>query len=282
MQNTNNQSKVFDVKTAFFEKNPALAKWIPGFIVRYLRKIVHEDLINQIINEYGHLQGFDFSKAMIEDRFNITINTKGEENLPDSGKYIFVSNHPLGGFDGHIIMYLIGKKYGSYKFLVNDLLMKLKNLHGVFLPVNTFGRQNAELAKKVDEAFNSEAQILTFPSGMVSRKINGQVMDLPWQKNFVTKAKQFQRDVIPLHVSGSCSRFFYRLYSFRKFFGIKANIEMLYLIDETAKHENGTFTVTFGKPIPWQTFDTSKRPIEWAKWVKEQVYKLVGVDSVPL
>ena len=282
MNDTKANPKVFDVKQAFFEKNPALAKWIPGFIIRKLKKIVHEDLINEIIDEYGHLQGFDFTKAMIEDRFNITIQTEGEENLPDSGKYIFVSNHPLGGFDGHIIMYLVGKKFGEYKFLVNDLLMKLKNMNSVFLPVNTFGKQGTELAKKVDDAFNSDAQILSFPAGLVSRKIGGQIMDLEWKKNFITKAKQYKRDVIPLHVSGGCSEFFYRLYTIRKKLGIKANIELLYLIDETINHENGNFTVKFGKPISWQTFDTSKRPIEWAKWVKEKVYKLDGVENIPL
>lgn len=281
MSNTqNNAFPEFKVKNVVKEKSPKLARWIPGFLIKYLEKIVHEDLVNELIRDYGHLQGFDFSEAMIK-RFNICIKVEGEENLPKEGKYIFASNHPLGGFDGHIIMYLIGQRYGSYKFLVNDILMGLKNLNGVFIPVNKHGRQGVEFAKQIDEAYTSDVQILTFPAGLVSRKHKKQVVDLPWQKNFISKAKQHKRDVIPMHMSGSCSKFFYRLGKIRKMLGIKANIEMLYLINETVKHENGSFVVKFGKPIPYQTFDSTKRPAEWAKWVKEKCYKLDGIESIP-
>lgn len=278
-----NKMQEVDIKKIFHEKNPKLAKWIPGFIYRYLKRVAHEDFVNEIIRDYGHLRGFDFSVAMM-DYFNVTINVEGEENLPENGKFIFASNHPLGGFDGHIIMYLIGKKYGKdkYKFLVNDILMNLKNMQDVFMPVNKHGKQGAILAQQLDDAFKTDVQILTFPSGFVSRKIKGDVMDLVWQKSFINKARQHQRDIIPIHMGGNNSKFFYRLYKFRKFFGIKANIEMLYLMDETYKHRNKNITVKFGKPIPWQTFDKSKRPLEWAKWVKEVVYKMGGVSKVPI
>lgn len=269
-----------DIKKVFFGKSPKVARWIPGFVFRYLKKITHEDLINELIRDYGHLKGHDFSAAMIE-RFNLTLDIKGEENIPKDGRYIFVSNHSLGGFDGHIIMYLVGNHFPSYKFLVNDLLMKLKNLHSVFIPVNKHGRQGADFTKILDEAFSSDTQILTFPAGLVSRKINGQIMDLEWHKSFINKAKQYKRDIIPIHMGGRNSNFFYRLANLRKKLGIKANIEMLYLIDESAKNANSTISVKFGKPISWQTFDTSKRPAAWAKWVKEKVYALNGVSEVP-
>jgi putative hemolysin len=216
--------------------------------------------------------------------FDLKIEFVGEENLPEDGRFIFAANHPWGGLDGHIAMVLLGRKYGAdkYKCLVNDILMNLKNMHGVFIPVNKHGRQGAELAEKLDVAFKSEEQILTFPSGLVSRKVKGQVMDLEWQKSFINKAKQYQRDIIPIHMGGSNTNFFYRLYKFRKALGIKANIEMLYLIDETYKHQGKSITVTIGEPIPWQTFDTSRRPLAWAKWVKEKTYALGGVMDVPV
>jgi len=278
-----NGMKEINIKKLFYDKNPKLAKWIPGFIYRYLRRITHQDYFNEIIRDYGHLRGHEFSVAMME-YFNITIKVEGEENLPDDGRYIFASNHPLGGLDGHVLMDLVGKKYGphKYKFLVNDILMNLKNLEDVFIPVNKHGRQGAELADKLDAAFKSDAQILTFPAGLVSRKIKGEVMDLVWHKSFINKSKQYQRDIIPLHMGGENSKFFYRLYKFRKSLGIKANIEMLYLMDETYKHRNKHLTVKFGKPIPWQTFDKSKRPLAWAKWMKDLVYKIDGVENVPL
>ena len=275
--------KEIDVKELFYDKNPKLARWIPGFIYRYLRKVAHQDWVNEMIRDYGHLKGYDFSVAMMKF-FDLKVEINGKAYLPDDGRYIFAANHPWGGLDGHIIMAMIGEKYGEdkYKFLVNDLLMNLKNLHGVFIPVNKHGKQGAQLAEKLDTAFKSDEQILTFPSGLVSRKIKGQVMDLEWKKSFINKAKQYQRDIIPMHIGGENSNFFYRLYSFRKSFGIKANLEMLYLIDETYKHRGKHITVTIGEPIPWQTFDKSKRPLAWAKWVKDRVYKLGGVANVPL
>ena len=131
-------------------------------------------------------------------------------------------------------------------------------------------------------AFKSETQILTFPAGLVSRKIKGQVMDLEWKKSFINKAKQYHRDIIPIHMGGENTNFFYRLSNFRKAIGIKANIEMLYLIDETYRQRGKHITVTIGEPIPWKTFDKSMRPLAWAKWVKDKVYKLDGVAYVPL
>ena len=267
---------MLDIKKAFYNKSPKIARWIPGFIFKYLKKIAHEDLLNELIRDYGHLEGLEFSTALSK-RFNVKIEVKGEENLPEDGRYIFVSNHPLGGFDGHIIMYLIGQRYSSYKFLVNDILMQLKNMHSVFIPINKHGRQGIELAQQLDEAYHSDTQILTFPAGLVSRRIKGQIIDLEWKKSFITKARQYKRDIIPIHMGGRNTNFFYNLANLRKKLGIKANIEMLYLIDETIKHQNKTISVKFGKPISWETFDSSKRPKEWAKWVKEKVYELNDV-----
>lgn len=270
-----NNIKEFDVRNLFHEKNPKLAKWIPAFAYRYLRKITRQDFVNETIRDYGHLRGHDFSSAMMK-YFNLTIKVEGEENLPDEGAYIFAANHPLGGLDGHVIMYLIGNKYGrdKYKFLVNDILMNLKNLEDVMMPVNKHGKQGKLLAEQLDATFKSDVHILTFPAGMVSRKIKGQIVDLAWQKSFINKARQYQRDIIPIHMGGENSKFFYRLSTFRTFLGIKANIEMLYLINETYHHRNKIITVKYGKPIPWQTFDKSKRPIAWANWMKDLVYKM--------
>jgi hypothetical protein len=92
----------------------------------------------------------------------------------------------------------------------------------------------------------------------------------------------YKRDVIPVHFTGRNTNFFYRLYRIRRLLGIKTNLEMFYLVDETFKHRNDHLTVTFGKAIPYTTFNRSKTPLQWAKWVKEQVYALAGVTHVPL
>jgi putative hemolysin len=88
------------------------------------------------------------------------------------------------------------------------------------------------------------------------------------------KAIESKRDVIPVHFSGQNSNFFYNLANIRKMLGVKFNIEMLYLPDEMFNSKNKTFTITFGKPIPWQTFDKSKTLVEWAQYVREMAYLL--------
>ncbi len=283
MSSAHKQTRIqaFDIKSVFYNKNPKLARLIPGIIYRYLKRILHQDHVNQFLEECGDKYNLDFVEASIKE-FNVTIEVKGRENIPKEGNYIFASNHPLGGFDGIILIKIISEHFKDFKFLVNDILMNLLNISDYFIPINKHGKQGIEAAKKIDETFCSESQIITFPAGLVSRKIKGQIIDLPWNKNFIMKAIKYQRDIIPVHISGRTSNFFYRLAKIRRLLGIKANIEMLYLIDETWKHHDKKFIVKFGKPIPWQTFDNSRKPLEWAKWVKEKTYALDGVHIIPL
>lgn len=126
----------------------------------------------------------------------------------------------------------------------------------------------------MDEAFASDRQILTFPAGLCSRKQNGRIEDTEWKKSFVRNAVKYHRDVVPVFFEGRNSDFFYRLARIRKRLGMKMNLEMLYLPDEMFRNKHQTFHVYIGKPIPWQTFDGSKKPAEWAEWVKQKVYQL--------
>lgn len=273
--------KLLNVRKVFRDKSPRLAPLLPGFVYRYLERVLHQEDLNGVITRHGHKFGLDFAIATIED-FKVTLDVKGDENLPLDKRCLFVSNHPLGGFDGIILMVVMGRYYRNYKILANDILMNIVNLTPLFLPINKHGRQAVESANQLHEAYLSDMQIITFPAGLVSRRIKGQVMDLEWKKNFITKAVHYKRDVVPVYFTGRNSNFFYGLHRIRTLLGIKANIEMLYLVDETYRHQNDHSTVTFGKPIPYTTFDHSKTPVQWAKWVKEQVYGMGGITNVPL
>lgn len=273
--------KPVNIRKIFYGKNPRLARLLPGFIFRYLEKIAHQNDINEFLKMHGDKMGLDFARAAIRD-FNVKVIIKGDENLPAKGRFIFAANHPLGGFDGILLMDVLSRYYTDFKFLSNDLLMNITNLHPIFIPINKHGKQAAEAARKLDETFTSDTHIVTFPAGLVSRMVKGEIMDLVWHKNFITKAIFYKRDIIPVHFTGRNTTFFYNLYKLRSFLGIKSNLEMFYLVDETFRHRNDTLTVTFGKPIPYTTFDKSKSHIEWAKWVKEQVYALGGVSKVPI
>lgn len=267
---------LIDIDKVLKEKAPDKAKYIPRFVVSYLKHIVHQDELNEMLTELGDLQGVDFAKRTLELLDN-KIVVHGAENLPsDCRLYTFVSNHPLGGADGLALGAVIGEHYqGKIKFLVNDLLMNLHGLAPFFIPINKTGKQSKDFPRRVEAGFASkENQLIMFPAGICSRKQNGVIKDLPWKKTFVTKSVEYQRDVIPIYFDGRNSDFFYNLANACKWLGIKFNIAMLYLADEMLKNRHKTFNVTIGKPIPWQTFDHSKTPSEWAQFVKEIVYKL--------
>ncbi len=262
------------LKEVFKSKNPALARWIPGFVYSWLNRIICIDDINDFIRKHGDRKGIDFADAIVE-YLNLTFQTEGITNLPSpQGRYIFVSNHPLGGPDGIALISFLGKYYPDLKFPVNDILLNLKNLNNIFLPVNKHGGMSREAVKAIASAYTSDNQIIMFPAGLCSRKIKGKIEDLEWQKNFIVEAVKHQRDIVPIYISGQNSNFFYNLSNFRKRIGLKANIEMLWLPQEAFKKKNETLTLKIGKPISWQSFDKSKKPKEWAKEVREILYRL--------
>ena len=265
-----------DVEQILYSKNPALKKAIPGFLVRYLKRIVHQDELNEFLRIAGNRRDAEFIKAGLEF-FRISYKVTGTENIPASGRYIFVSNHPLGGLDGLVFIYELSKYYKSLKFPVNDILMTIKNLSGVFLPINKHGSQDREAARLIEEAYASGSQILYYPAGLCSRKKKGVIRDLQWHKSFISKSIQYKRDVVPAYFSGRNSDFFYNLSNIRNFLGIRANIEMLYLVDELFKQKGKAIDLVFGEAIPWQTFDKSRSAAEWAEWVKEKSYALKSV-----
>lgn len=262
------------LKEVFKSKNPALARWIPGFVYSWLNRIICIDDINDFIRKHGDRKGIDFADAIVE-YLNLTFQTEGITNLPSpQGRYIFVSNHPLGGPDGIALISFLGKYYPDLKFPVNDILLNLKNLNNIFLPVNKHGGMSREAVKAIASAYTSDNQIIMFPAGLCSRKIKGKIEDLEWQKNFIVEAIKHRRDIVPIYISGQNSNFFYNLSNFRKKIGLKANIEMLWLPKEAFKKKNETLTLKIGKPISWQSFDKSKKPKEWAKEVRDILYRL--------
>lgn len=274
--NSNGKNEVIqiDVEGLIGSKNPKLLKLIPRFILRYVKRVIHQNEINDFLRKNNDVYNLDFANNILE-MFNTSIKIVGEENIPRDGNPIIVSNHPLGGLDGIALISTVGKYRNDLVFPVNDLLLYLRNLNGIFLPINKHGRNSSDAVREFDNAFASkENALLYFPAGLCSRKIKGKIVDLEWKKTVITKAKKYQRDIVPVHFEGRNRNFFYNLANIRKFLGIKANIEMLYLPDEMYHQYNKTFTITFGKPISAATFTREKTDAEWAIWLKEEVYKL--------
>jgi len=266
--------KFIDLDAVIKKKSPRLYRFLSGFILRYLKKIVHQDDLNRDLNVLQNYHGVEFFKKFAS-MIGWTIKIEGEENIPKDGKYIFASNHPLGGPDGILFIAAMSKYYLHLKFMVNDLLMYLPNVEDVFLPVNKLGVNTKEYKQKIDDAYSCDAnQILLFPAGLVSRKNNGKIKDLVWKKTLISQSKKYERDVVPVYINGRNSKFFYNFATLRKKLGIKVNLEMVFLVDELYKNKGKTFVLRFGKPIPYSAFDESKTPDQWAQYVKEIVYSM--------
>lgn len=262
-----------DIREVVAGKNEKVAKRVPSFIYRWLERILHLDEVNYFLKNYGHLKGLPFTKELVK-YLNIQFEIKGFDKIPKEGRFMFVSNHPLGGLDGVLLLQLLNENYGPSRALVNDFLMEITPIKDWFVPINKVGGQGRASIQQIEDFYQSNDQILIFPAGLCSRKIEGRIIDLQWQKHFIQKATQHKIDVIPIYFGGRNSNRFYNIAKLRKFFKIKFNIEMMYLVDELYKHKNKAFKIQFGERIPHHTFDKSKKPIEWAQHVKDKVYEL--------
>lgn len=280
LKKENEQQQKIDIDQILKDKAGKKAKFIPWFVKRWLKKTLHQDEVNRfLLGRAAGKYGVDFLDECV-DYLEMDMEVKGLDELPsnEGGRYFtIVSNHPLGGEDGVALGKLICHKYDSkMKYLVNDLLMNLKGLAPLCIPINKTGSQSRDFPRMVEAAFQSDNNVLMFPAGLCSRKQDdGTIRDLPWKKTFVTKSIQYKRDVIPVHFSGHNSDKFYNIARFCKKHKLKFNFAMLYLVDEMYKNVGKHFTVTFGEPIPWQTFtDKSKTHAQWAQWVQDKVYEL--------
>lgn len=268
--------KTIDIEKVLKDKMGAKAKIVPGFLVRWLKRIVHQDEINAFLWENRDKTGVEWLEACVS-YLDIKLEIEGKENLPaanDKRLYTLVSNHPLGGQDGVALGAIVGRHFeGRFRYLVNDLLMNLPGLAPLCIPINKTGSQSRNFPAMVKAGFESNNHMLMFPAGLCSRRHNGLIRDIPWSKTFISKSVEYQRDIIPIHFSGQNSNFFYRLANFSDRF-LPFNLAMIFLADEMYKNVHKSFQVKIGKPIPWQTFDKSKSPQEWAQFVREQVYSL--------
>ena len=261
---------------------PELVKKLPRFAINFLKRRIHQDDINGCIMTAEHYKGVGFFDEAL-NHLNITFKIRGEENLDLSKRYLFVCNHPLGGPEALIIGSVFRRLYGDgFMVPVNHILANLKPLREFFVPVKVYSsRQSRELGGQIAEMFQSDRQVLVFPAGLCARKIKGKVTEMPWKKMFVTQAKRYERDVVPMHISGFNSKKFFFFTKLSMFLKLKFNIGMLFLVDELFKKRGEEFIITIGKPVPYTTFDKSRTDIQWAAEIQDQVKKLSEGNGCP-
>jgi len=263
--------KFIDIESVLKEKSPKTYKFLPGFVMRWLKRKLHEDDINTTMNCLDQYRGLEYNSEIIK-YLNVKVEVVNPENIPLTGGVIFASNHPLGGFDGMALIKAIGDVRSDVRFIVNDILRNLKNFGDVFVGVNKVGSSSRNSLKDIDELYASESAVLVFPAGLVSRKQEGGIKDLEWSKSFITKAIKYNKPIVPIYIEGRNTEFFYNLAKWRKRFGIKANIEMMLLPDEMFKQRGKTIRIHVGKAIASNTFDKLHTEKQWAALLKKHVY----------
>ena len=269
--------KTIDIDSILQSKMGAKAKWVPRPLVSWLKRIIHQDQVNAYLWDSRDKVGTEWLEECVR-YLQMSLKLEGMENLPDKNNgrlYTIVSNHPLGGADGVALGAIIGRHFDSrFRYLVNDLLMNLPGLAPLCIPINKTGKQSRNFPAMVKAGFESTHHMLMYPAGICSRRQkDGSIRDIPWTKTFIVKSVEYQRDVVPIHFSGQNSNFFYKLANFSDRY-LPFNLAMLFLVDEMYKNVGKTFEIKIGKPIPWQTFDKSKTPQQWAQYVQDIVYSL--------
>lgn len=263
-----------DIDQVLRQRLPAKHRYIPRWAVRCLERYVCQDRLNHILAAMGSSKGVEAAAIALRE-LDISVTAIGLDALPTSGRYLFASNHPLGGLDGLALIKVVGEKYGgAVRFLVNDLLMAVKPLDNVFMPINKYGRQSREAAALIEEEFAGPKQMLTFPAGLCSRRMDdGTIADLPWHKAVVAMAVRNRRDVVPVFFEAQNSAAFYRNARLRERLGIKFNAEMVMLPREMVKQQGGHFNVYFGAPVSWQSLNARDAKAEAAR-LRQLVYTL--------
>jgi putative hemolysin len=269
--------KTIDIDKILQSKLGSRTRFVPRVLVKWIKHIIHQDEVNSFLWASREQVGVEWLERCVT-YLDMRLDIVGAENLPDKDDgrlYTFVSNHPLGGCDGVALGAILGRHYdGKIKYLVNDFLMNLPGLAPLCIPINKTGGQSRQFPAMVEQGFHSDNHMLMFPAGLCSRKHKGEIHDVPWTKTFIAKSVETHRDIVPIHFSGRNSNFFYGLANVNKALGIKFNFAMIFLVDEMYKNVHKEFRVAIGKPIPWQTFDQSKKSVEWAEFVENAVYKL--------
>lgn len=249
-------------------------KNIPRFLVRWMERFIHQDFINDFLTQ-GY-EGTEFCRKCLE-YLDVKIDVKGLENLDvaDRAKLTFASNHPLGGVDGIALLGGISERTGKpVRLLVNDFLVNIKPIASLSVPVNKMGGQSRNLPAQVKAIYESDDDILVFPAGKCSRKINGHIQDTAWSKSFVSQSIATGRWIVPVRFFGENSKRFYRVESIRERLGIRFNIGMMLLPDELYRARHKRFRIMFGKPLSSSEMDVELSPLQWADRIRNGVYRM--------
>ncbi|MBX3531971.1 MAG: hypothetical protein KF849_15285 [Rhizobiaceae bacterium] len=244
--------KRIDARVAMKNSGSALLRAIAREPTGALERYLCEGQANAILAKLEELPAQEFLNAVLAE-LRIDVRIVGEDQLPSTGRCVFVANHPFGVVDGLILTAIVAKRYGCFRAIANDAFNLIENLNGSVVTANVHGRTPREDAARILALYRSDLPITHFPAGEVSRVRNWKVRDREWHRSFVKYAILSRRDIVPVHFLGRNSPLFYATHLLRRLLGIETNVEMSLLPRETFAKRGTSVGVVIGSPISWQT-----------------------------
>jgi putative hemolysin len=265
---------MINIEKEILKKFPNLSNRAPMLqksLFKIAQKLVHEDKINEFLEEHGHLKGFDFVEAVLDYfKFDFSYSSKDIENIPSSGRVVIISNHPLGALDALCLLKLVGSVRKDVKIVANDFLAGIDALDSLFIKIDNFqAKQAKDNIKKIYSALDNEEAVIIFPAGEVSRVSPTGIKDGKWQKGFIKFAKKSQSPILPILVDAKNSKTFYTVSVLNKTFST------ILLSDEMFKKRDKNINVKVGKLIPTENIMLgSSKKLELVEQYKKHLYSL--------
>ncbi|WP_046743123.1 GNAT family N-acyltransferase [Kordia zhangzhouensis] len=249
--------------------------FIGTFIGWILMKVLRISDLNKIYDKHKHLDDLEFLNALL-DEFQIKFEIPDEDlkRLPKDGAYITISNHPLGGIDGILLLKLMIEQRPDYKIIANFLLHRIDPLKPYVMPVNPF--EDHKEAKSSIAGFKQSIKHLRegkplgiFPAGEVSTYKDGRlIVDKPWEEAAMKLVQKAKVPVVPIYFHAKNSRIFYRLSK------ISDTFRTAKLPSELLTQKNRVIKVRIGKPIPVKAQDEHENLSDFTEFLRKKTYML--------
>ncbi|WP_296637711.1 lysophospholipid acyltransferase family protein [Polaribacter sp.] len=247
------------------------------FIGWLLIKVLRISAINKIYKKNKDKTDLDFLNGVLEDcNIEFQIPEEDLKRIPKDGAFITVSNHPLGGIDGVLLLKLLIEKRPDYKIIANFLLHRIAPLKPYIMPVNPFesrkGAKSSVAGIKSAISHLKEGKPLgIFPAGEVSTYKDGKLkVDKPWEDGAVRLIKKAQVPIIPIYFHAKNSRLFYFLSK------ISDTLRTAKLPSEVISQEGKVIKVRIGKPISVADQNKYEDVTSFYQFVRKKTYMLAN------
>ncbi len=251
--------------------------WFGTFCGWMLLKTLRLSELNRVYERHMHKEDLDFLDGVLKD-FQIEFEIPDEDlaRIPKDGAFITVSNHPLGGVDGILLLKLLLEKRPDYKIIANFLLHRIAPLKKYVMPVNPFedhkdAKSSLTGIKNALLHLNHGFPLGIFPAGEVSTYKDGKlVVDKPWEEGAIKIIKKANVPVIPIYFHAKNSKLFYMLSN------LSDTLRTAKLPSELLTQKRRLIKVRIGKPISIKEQDSFKSLEEFHQYLRKKTYMLAN------